>query len=50
MHRLPTRIKQLEMTYDLVDLTADQLLNLLGDEFKQWADGKRPSRTSKADA
>jgi len=50
MHRLPTRIKQLEMTYDLVDLTADQLLNLLGDEFKQWADGKRPSRAPKADS
>lgn len=50
MHRLPTRIKQLEMTYDLVDLTAEQLLNLLGDEFKQWADGKRPSRAKKADA
>ena len=46
-HRLPTRIRQLEMTYDLVDLTADQLLNLLGDEFKQWAEGKKPAKVEK---
>jgi len=32
-HRLPTRIRQLEKTYDLMNLTADQLLELLGDEF-----------------
>ena len=37
MHRLPARLKQLEMTYDLVDLTAEKLLSLLGDEFRQWA-------------
>lgn len=35
------------MTYDLVDLTADQLLNLLGDEFKQWAEGKKPAKVEK---
>ena len=45
--RLPTRVRQLEMTYDLVDLTADQLLNLLGDEFRQWADGKKPPKVDK---
>jgi len=44
MHRLPARVKQLEMTYDLVDLTADQLLNLLGDEFRQWADSSSGPR------
>lgn len=32
-HRLPIRIRQLEKTYDLMSLTADQLLELLGDEF-----------------
>jgi hypothetical protein len=32
-HRLPSRIRQLEKTYDLLDMTADQLLELLGDEF-----------------
>lgn len=32
-HRLPTRIRQLEKTYDLQILDADQLLELLGDEF-----------------
>jgi hypothetical protein len=36
-HRLPARIRQLEVTHDLTDLTAEQLLNLLGDEFRQWA-------------
>jgi len=46
-HRLPTRIRQLELTYDLVDLTADQLLNLLGDEFRQWAQGIRPAKLEK---
>jgi hypothetical protein len=33
MHRFPIRIRQLEKTYDLVSLTADQLIELLGDEF-----------------
>ena len=33
LHRLPARIRQLEKTYDLTDLTADQLLKLLGAEF-----------------
>ena len=32
-HRLPMRIRQLEKTYDLMSLNADQLLELLGDEF-----------------
>jgi hypothetical protein len=50
MHRLPARIKQLEMTYDLVDLTADQLLSLLGDEFRYWAVGQRLSKPLKGDA
>ena len=35
MHRFPIRIRQLEKTYDLVSLTADQLIELLGDEFRQ---------------
>lgn len=33
-NRLPLRIRQLEKTYDLVSLGADQLLELLGDEFR----------------
>jgi len=32
-HRFPLRVRQLEMTYDLTSLTADQLIELLGDEF-----------------
>lgn len=32
-HRLPLRILQLEKNYDLVDLNADQLIELLGEEF-----------------
>lgn len=36
-HRLPARIRQLEVTHDLTNLSAEQLLNLLGDEFRQWA-------------
>lgn len=35
-HRLPIRIRQLEKTYDLVSLSADQLIELLGDEFRQF--------------
>lgn len=35
--RLPNRLRQLEVTHDLTNLTAEQLLNLLGDEFRQWA-------------
>jgi hypothetical protein len=35
-HRLSTRIRQLEVTHDLTNLTAEQLLNLLGDEFRKW--------------
>jgi hypothetical protein len=33
-HRLPLRIRQLEKTYDLMSLTADQLIELLGEEFE----------------
>lgn len=33
VHRFPQRIRQLEKTYDLFSLTADQLLELLGEEF-----------------
>ena len=33
-HRLPLRIRQLEKTYDLQSLTADALIELLGDEFR----------------
>jgi hypothetical protein len=33
-HRLPTRIRQLEKTYDLHSLSTDQLLELLGPEFR----------------
>lgn len=33
-HRLPVRIRQLEKTYDLHSLTADQLIELLGEEFQ----------------
>lgn len=36
-NRLPARIRQLEVTHDLTNLNAEQLLNLLGDEFRQWA-------------
>jgi len=36
-NRLPARIRQLEVTHDLTNLTAEQLLNLLGEEFRQWA-------------
>ena len=32
-HRLPLRVRPLEMTYDLMSLTADQLIELLGAEF-----------------
>lgn len=37
VNRLPARIRQLEVTHDLTNLNAEQLLNLLGDEFRQWA-------------
>ncbi|QDV45813.1 hypothetical protein Enr13x_57160 [Stieleria neptunia] len=35
LHRFPIRIRQLEKTYDLQSLTADQLIELLGSEFQQ---------------
>ena len=34
IHRLPIRIRQLEMTYDVFSLTADQMIELLGEEFQ----------------
>jgi hypothetical protein len=34
VHRLPVRIRQLEMTYDLQSLSAEQLIELLGEEFQ----------------
>lgn len=37
MHRFPTRIRQLEKTYELQSLDADQLLEILGEEFQQRA-------------
>ncbi len=33
--RFPIRIRQLEKTYDLVSLNADQLIELLGEEFQR---------------
>lgn len=39
LNRLPRRIRQLERTYDLQSLNADQLLDLLGDEFRPWLEG-----------
>lgn len=36
-HRFPTRIRQLERTYDLYDMPADQLIELLGEEFTNLA-------------
>ncbi len=40
-HRLPVRIRQLEKTFDLQSLTADQLIELLGDEFRPTFKGKK---------
>lgn len=34
VRRFPIRIQQLEKTYDLFSLTADQLIDLLGEEFR----------------
>ncbi len=36
VHRFPTRIRQLEKTYDLLSLTASQLIDLLGEEFASF--------------
>lgn len=35
MHRFPLRIRQLEKTYDLLSLNANQLIELLGEEFQR---------------
>jgi hypothetical protein len=40
-HRFPIRMRQLEKTYDLFSLTADQLIELLGAEFQPG--GRNPS-------
>lgn len=40
-HRLPLRIRQLEKTFDLPSLTADELLALLGAEFEPWLASSR---------
>lgn len=34
--RLPLRIQQLSMTYDVAGMSADQLIEALGDEFSVW--------------
>lgn len=43
-HRLPIRIRQLEKTYDLMSLNADQLIDLLGTEFQPGASTVRQGR------
>ena len=45
-HRLPTRIRQLERTYDLQSLTADQFIDLLGEEFQFEARTAKPMQLS----
>lgn len=46
MHRLPRRIQQLQRTHDLNVIDADQLLRLLGAEFRPWlADPTLPGVT-----
>jgi hypothetical protein len=45
-HRLPLRVRQLEMTYDLQSLNADQLIELLGEEFQVRAAPKSRARTA----
>jgi hypothetical protein len=42
-HRFPIRIRQLEKTYDLLSLTADQRITLLGKEFQFDARDERTS-------
>ena len=39
-HRLPLRVRQLEKTYDLQSLEANQLIELLGNEFRQSRNGR----------
>ncbi len=34
--RLPVRVQQLSMTYDVAGMSADQLIEALGDEFSGW--------------
>ena len=35
-HRFFSRVVQLRLVYDIESLTVDQLLDLLGDEFRRW--------------
>ena len=46
VHRLPTRIRQLEKTYDLHTLSADQLISLLGKEFQFDSETKKQLKLS----
>lgn len=39
-HRLPAKVRQLEKTYDLHSLNANQLIDLLGNEFRQVRNGR----------
>jgi hypothetical protein len=47
IHRFPIRIRQLEKTYDLFSLNADQLVELLGEEF-QYASQPKTSALQSA--
>lgn len=49
IHRLPVRIRQLEKTYDLHSLSADQLIELLGDEFRQRPAARPPTTAGTPD-
>jgi hypothetical protein len=37
--RLPLRVRQISLTYDVAGMSADQLINVLGDEFTGWLVG-----------
>jgi len=41
-YRLPRKLRQLEKTFDLHSLSADQLFELLGSEFTPWLEGRKP--------
>ena len=48
-HRFLLRISQLEFTYDLSSLTADQLIEILGEEFQFDASVAKPISGSSHD-
>jgi hypothetical protein len=48
IHRLPIRIRQLEKTYDLHSLDANQLIELLGDEFLFTLKSDKATRGTRA--